>query len=81
MENYSYIPLYISTPCQVKYYDIPTQDYKGGIVYKDELIMGDGNVVPADDYSIMVANKTGILTEDVIIPLSWVDLSEYILYS
>ena len=81
MENYSYIPLYISTPCQVKYYDISTQDYKGGIVYKDELIMGDGNVVQADGYSIMVANKAGILAEDVIIPLSWVDLSEYILYS
>jgi hypothetical protein len=37
--------------------------------------------VQADGYSIMVANKAGILAEDVIVPLSWVDLSEYILYS
>lgn len=78
-EKYPYIPLYISTPSQVKYYDVSTGEYKGGIVLQDNLIFCDGEMTNVNDYVDGVASKVDIEKDDVIITLSWNDLSKAIL--
>ena len=76
---YEYIPFYISTPCQVKYFDDKTATYKGGIAYKDELIMSDSTVVNVDSYALSISKQFNIEPDDVIITLDWLDLSNAIL--
>ena len=77
--EYEYTPLYISTPCQVKYFDNKTKDYRGGIAFKDDLIMSNGDVIKIDHYSISIGMENNMRPDDVIIPLDWSDLSDAIL--
>lgn len=74
-----YIPLYTTTPMQVKYLDLETDTYKGGIVFNDILFFSNGDITNVNDYIFKVADRLEIDIDNVVISLSWNDLSSAIL--
>lgn len=72
--------LYYSHPVQVKYYNIQLKKYVGGIVYKDFLISGKTGVVyKTEDYIKQVKRESNLTKDNIIIEVSWTDLSAEIL--
>lgn len=72
MSDYPYTPLYYGTPCLLKWYNVNTKKYQGGIGLRDLLIKGDGSIEKIDDV-VAAAVKNGIDFEDAVIELdsSW----------
>lgn len=77
MSDYSYTPLYYGTPCQVKWYDVESGQYVGGIGFHEWLIKGNGDIDKLDDI-VWKATETGMKFEDAVVELEWVDISEAI---
>lgn len=75
-----YIPYYFATASQVKYYEPLIQDYAGGIAIYDKLIKGtNGETVDINQYTFEMANTYEIPRDDVVITLSWNNISGTIL--
>lgn len=68
---------YFEVPTQVKFWDAPSEDYIGGIAYRDEIICGCcGGVF---DISEIYEFAPNTLEEDPIVVIdSWVDISNEI---
>lgn len=77
--KYEYTPLYYSTPCQVKYWDIDEDKYVGGICLRDELICGCCGSICKIDAVVAAGVAHGKHWDDVIIELEWKDINESIL--
>lgn len=76
--EHNYTPLYYSTPCQVKWFNIEHDRWEGGIGFQNYLIKGDGSIIPLDDI-LSEAVEHCIDVEKVVIELSWLDLNDTIL--
>ena len=71
--------LYYTHPVQVRYWDLESKNYKGGIVYQDYLISGvDGQVIPLNEL-FQNCQECGFEPDDVVIELAWLDLNQEIL--
>lgn len=79
-EKLEYIPLYINGASQVEYYDPDTMQYYGGIVFMDQLISGQtGEHWQADEYTMWASALSGKNPDQIIITLTWENLSPTIL--
>lgn len=76
--DYDYTELYYSTPIQVKYYDLNTHNYEGGIAIKSFLIKSNGEMVNIESI-INSASIDGIHFDKAIIELDWKDIGQFIL--
>lgn len=64
---------YFVVPTQVKFWDALSEDYIGGIAYRDEIICGCcGSVFKISEISEFAPNT---LEEDSIVVHDWVDIS------
>ena len=71
--------LYYTHPVQVRYWDLESKNYQGGIVYQDYLICGvDGQVVSLNKF-FQSCQECGLDVDDVVIELAWLNLSQEIL--
>ena len=78
-QQYEYTPLYYGTPCQVRYFDVDEQQFRGGIAYQDFIICGHfGSLVKIEDV-IKSAAENNIHWDDAVVELEWVNISTSIL--
>jgi hypothetical protein len=64
-------------PTQVKFWDEDTNDYIGGIAFEDKIICGCcGGVIDIDD--CLEYSDPDVPSDEKIIPLEWVNISEEI---
>lgn len=78
MSDFMNSELYYPDPMQVRYFDWIDNCFRGGIVYKDMLIMYDGGTATINEVIEMAAQKN-LTPDDAIIELEWLNLNDEIL--